>query len=130
MAKMSPNEPSPSFRELLVDLGVDVSALLHDEIDLVKTEALRALRASLLVFAVAGVLGTAAVLTLCAAAVLALSHVLDPAWAALMVAMGVAAIAFGFALFIRDSRRFSERRPAAIRKRKEDTQWPIELKFR
>lgn len=93
------SERIPTFRELLVDLGQDVSALVHDEIDLVKTETRTELRRTLLVMGSAAVLIIAAVLTLCAAAVLALARVLDPAVAALAVggAIAVTAVGVGFA---------------------------------
>ena len=98
MATSARSERTPTFHELLVDLGQDVSALVHDEIDLVKTETRSELRKSLLVMGSAAVLIIAAVLTLCAAAVLALARVLDPPLAALAVGGAIAVTAVGVAL--------------------------------
>jgi hypothetical protein len=98
MATSSHTERTPSFSELLVDLGQDVSALVHDEIDLVKKETRSELRTTLLVMGSAAVLVIAAVLTLCAAAVLALARVLDPPLAALAVGGAIAVIAVGVGL--------------------------------
>jgi hypothetical protein len=98
------NGNTPSFRDLLGDLGQDVAALLHDEIDLVTKETRTELRANLLVLGVLSVLTIGAVLTLCAAAVLALAHVVEPALAALLVGTTLALVAAGFALAARRRR--------------------------
>lgn len=95
------HETNPTFRELLGELGQDVAALLHDEIDLVTKEIRVELRTSLLVLGVLSVLSVAAVLTLCAAAVLGLARVLDPALAAVVVGGALALFAGGFALVAR-----------------------------
>ena len=97
MAATSQGQRSPTFRELLLDLGEDVSALVHDEIDLVKRDTRAELRKTLVVLGSVAVLAIAAVLTLSAAAVLALARVLDPAFAALAVGGAVALIAAGVA---------------------------------
>lgn len=94
-------ERVPTFRELLDDLGGDVAALLNDEFDLVTKEIRAELRTSLLVLGVLSVLGVAAVLTLCAAAVLGLARLLEPPVAASVVGAALAALAVGFGLAMR-----------------------------
>jgi hypothetical protein len=124
MATVLQHGPTPTFRELFVGLGQDVSALLHDEIDLAKKETRRELRTSLILLGVAAVLGMAAALSLAAAAVLALGRVLDPVWAALVVGTGLAALTIGFTLFARWWRRRADHRllAAGIRALTEDSQ--------
>jgi putative superfamily III holin-X len=105
----------PSFRELLDDVGQDVAALLIDEVDLVTTEIRTEVRTSLLVLGVLSVLSAAAVLTLCAAAVLGLARILEPALAALAVGCGVAALAAAFAIAARHWRQRADRGPVEER---------------
>jgi hypothetical protein len=87
------NAHAPTFRELLGDLGQDVAALLQDEIDLVTQETRSELRTGLLVLGILSVLSVAAALTLSAAAVLALTRVLEPPLAALVVGLSIALLA-------------------------------------
>ena len=116
MATVLRHEPQPTFRELFVELGHQVSALLHDEFDLAKKETRRELRTGLMLLGVAAVLGLAAVLTLAASAVLALGRLLEPAWAALAVGAGLAIVTAAFVLFARWWRqRMDHRLLAGIR---------------
>jgi hypothetical protein len=110
MATVLRHDPSPTFRELFVGLGHDVSALLHDEIDLAKKETRRELRTGLVLLGISAVLGMAAALTLAAAAVLALGRVLEPVWAALIVGAALAVLTGGFVLFAREWRRRMDHR--------------------
>ena len=94
-------EETPTFRELLEGFAEDVAALIHDEIDLVSRETRSELRTGLTVLGVLVVCGVTAILTLCAAAVLALARVVDPPIAALIVGGVLAVIAAGAAVYAR-----------------------------
>ena len=123
MATILRHEPTPTFRELFVGLGQDVSALLHDEIDLAKKETRRELRSGLILLGVCAGLGMAAVLTLAAAAVLALARVLEPPAAALIVGASLAAITGACVAFASWWRRQTDDRLlAGIRALKENPQ--------
>jgi hypothetical protein len=91
-------ERTPTFRELLDDLGKDIAALLHDEIDLFQKATLTEIRTRLLVLSVLSVLTITSVLALGAAAVLALARVLAPPVAALAVGLGMAVLTAVFGL--------------------------------
>src|SRR5262245_35560383 len=94
-------EETPTFRELLDCFAEDVGALIHDEIDLVSRETRSELRTGLTVLGVLVVCGVTAILTLCAAAVLALARVVDAPIAALIVGGVLAVIALAAALYAR-----------------------------
>ena len=91
-------ERTPTFRELLDDLGKDIAALLHDEIDLFQKATLTEIRTRLFVLSVLSILTITSALALGAAAVLALARVLAPPVAALVVGLGMAVLAAGFGL--------------------------------
>ena len=123
MATLLRHEPTPTFRELFVGLGQDVSALLHDEIDLAKKETRRELRTGLILLGVCVGVGMAAVLTLAAAAVLALARVLEPPAAALIVGASLAAITGACVAFAsRWRRQTDDRLLAGVRALKENPQ--------
>jgi len=130
-----PAERTPSFRELLRDLGQEVAALVRDEIDLAKqelrAEIAKSLRAGVLGLVLAAVLGLVSLLTLCAAAVLGLAHVMDPAWAALVVGVALGLAAAGFAALARRRLRPAELKPqATVETLKEDKEWLKDLRRR
>ena len=99
------HEEVPTFRELLDHFAKDFAALMHDEIDLVSRETRSELRTGLMVLGVLSVCSVTAILTLCAAAVLALSRVIDPPIAALIIGLALSAIAAIVAAWARKHRR-------------------------
>ena len=105
---------SPRFRELFADLSEDFAALFHDELDLVKRETRAELRSTVIGLGISAVLALAALLSFCAAAVLALTHVLHPAWAALAVGGALAVIATTVALVATSGWR-QRRKPTLLR---------------
>ena len=111
------HEDIPSFRELMDDFAKDVAGLMHDEIDLVSREMRGELRMGLLVLGVLSVCSVAAVLTLCAAAVLALSRVVDAPIAALIVGLALAVVAAAVGAWARKHRRQMDLIPEQTLKR-------------
>ena len=89
-----------SFGELLGELANNSAALVRDEIDLAKQEMrekVDVLRSGAVTIAIGGLIGFVALLTLAAAAVAGLAHVMDTALAALLVGVVLAAIGGGIA---------------------------------
>jgi len=89
-----------SFGELLGELANNSAALVRDEIDLAKQEMrekVDVLRSGAVTIAIGGLIGFVALLTLTAAAVAGLAHVMDTALAALLVGVVLAAIGGGIA---------------------------------
>ena len=99
------HEDIPTFRDLLDHFAKDFSALMHDEIDLVSRETRSELRTGLLVLGVLSVCSVTAILTLCAAGVLALSRVVEPPIAALIIGLALATVAAIVAVWARKHRR-------------------------
>ena len=84
-----------SIGDLLGQLAKDSSALIRDQLELAKqelAEKFRALRVVAVVIAVGLVVGLIGVLTLCAAAVIALARYIGPGYAALIVGGVLSAI--------------------------------------
>src|SRR6185295_7305853 len=82
-----------SFGELLGELANNSAALVRDEIELAKqemTEKVSGLRSGVVTLAVGGLIGFVALLTLTAAAVAGLAHVMDTGLAALLVGVVLA----------------------------------------
>jgi uncharacterized membrane protein YqjE len=124
----SGGERAPTLLELVRDLGQNVAGLVRDEIDLAKKELraefVRSFRAGVVGLALAALLGAASILTLCAALVLGLAHVIDPAWAALVVGVGLGLGAAISAAVARKRLRPSELKPlATVETLKEDKAW-------
>ena len=89
-----------SFGELLGELANNSAALVRDEIELAKQEMrekVDVLRSGAVTIAIGGLIGFVALLTLTAAAVAGLAHVMDTALAALLVGVVLAAIGGGIA---------------------------------
>ena len=105
MERASQRDVSPTFRQLLGDLGQDLTGLVHDELDLVTKQARTELRSGLLVLGVLTLLSLAGFLTLCAAAVLGLARVLDPALSALAMGAVLTLLAAVFAVAARGRRK-------------------------
>jgi hypothetical protein len=83
--------------DLLGQLGTDLAALVRKESELIRTELSEKVSAAAKAvgdIAAGGLLLIAALLVLLQALVLALSKLMDPIWAALLVGIGVAAVGF------------------------------------
>ena len=83
--------------DLVGQLGVDLAALVRKESELIRTELAEKMRAAARGvgdIAAGGLLLVAALLVLLQALVIALSKVMDPLWASLIVGLGVAAVGY------------------------------------
>lgn len=83
--------------ELLGQLGGDIAALVRKEAELVRAELSEKVNAAgkaVADIAAGGLLLVAALLVLLQALVLALSEVMSPIWAALLVGLGVALVGY------------------------------------
>lgn len=88
-ANRSPAAESSSFSDLLKQLAGDLATLIHNEIELLAQsvrEKADHVRNGVLLITMATVIGFAAFLSLCAAAIIGLSHYMDPVSAALVTA--------------------------------------------
>src|SRR5918912_3121153 len=93
--EVSAGVPRESFGELLGELASNSAALVRDEIELAKQEMREKVsvsRSGAVTIAVGGLLAFVALLTLTAAAVAGLAHVMDTALAALIVGVVLAAV--------------------------------------
>lgn len=92
--------PPPRERgltDLIAQLGGDLAGLVRKESELIRAEVSEKLTAAgkaVADIAAGGLLLIAALLVLLQALVLALSKVMDPIWAALLVGLGVAAVGY------------------------------------
>lgn len=92
--------PPPRERgltDLIAQLGGDLAGLVRKESELIRAEVSEKLNAAgkaVADIAAGGLLLIAALLVLLQALVLALSKVMDPIWAALLVGLGVAAVGY------------------------------------
>ena len=92
--------PPPRERgltDLIGQLGGDLAGLVRKESELIRAEVSEKLTAAgkaVADIAAGGLLLIAALLVLLQALVLALSKVMDPIWAALLVGLGVAAVGY------------------------------------
>lgn len=96
---MDGNAPprSAGLADLVGQLGVDLASLVRKESELVRTELSEKLGSAAKAIgemAAGGLLLVAALLVLLQALVLALSKVMDPIWASLLVGLGVAAVGY------------------------------------
>ncbi|MBW8813009.1 MAG: phage holin family protein [Caulobacterales bacterium] len=95
----TPLKPQRSIGDLIGELTGDLAALVRKESELIRAELGEKLNRSAKALgdiAAGGLLLMAALLVLLQALVLALSKVMDPTWAALLVGVAVAAV--GYAL--------------------------------
>lgn len=93
----SPSREARGLTDLIAQLGGDLTALVRKESELVRAEVSEKLNAAGKAvgdIAAGGLLLIAALLVLLQALVLALSKVMDPIWAALIVALVVAGVGF------------------------------------
>jgi Putative Actinobacterial Holin-X, holin superfamily III len=120
-----------SFGELLGELANNSAALVRDEIDLAKQEMrekVASLRSGAITVAVGGLLGFVALLTLAAAAVAGLAHVMDTALAALVVGVALALIGGGISMAgIGRLKRTSLKPKQTIETLEEDKEWLKQL---
>jgi hypothetical protein len=120
-----------SFGELLGELANNSAALVRDEIDLAKQEMrekVSVLRSGAVTIAIGGLLGFVALLTLTAAAVAGLAHVMDTALAALLVGVVLAAVGGSIAFMgIGRLKRTSLKPQQTIETLEEDKEWLKQL---
>jgi hypothetical protein len=120
-----------SFGELLGELANNSAALVRDEIELAKqemSEKVSVLRSGAVTIAVGGLLGFVALLTLAAAAVAGLAHVMDTALAALLVGVVLAAVGGSIAFIgIGRLKRTSLKPQQTIETLEEDKEWLKQL---
>ncbi len=120
-----------SFGELLGELANNSAALVRDEIALAKqemTEKVAVLRSGAVTIAIGGLLGFVALLTLTAAAVAGLAHVMDTALAALLVGVVFALIGGSIAFMgIGRLKRTSLKPQQTIETLEEDKEWLKQL---
>lgn len=97
---MDDGGPSPrgaGVADLVGQLGGDIAALVRKEAELVRVELAEKVNAAgkaVADIAAGGLLLMAALLVLLQALVLALSELMDPIWAALLVGVGVAGVGY------------------------------------
>ena len=120
-----------SIGELLGQLANNSAALVRDEISLARqemTEKIKFFRSGVVTIAIGAVVGLIAVLTLTAAAVIGLAHLMDAGYAALIVG-GVLAIIGGIIAFngINRLKRTSLKPEQTIETLEEDKEWLKEL---
>ncbi|MBU1376432.1 MAG: phage holin family protein [Alphaproteobacteria bacterium] len=95
MEGASPPRDARGLTDLIAQLGGDLAALVRKESELVRAEVSEKLNSAgkaIGDIAAGGLLLVAALLVLLQALVLALSKLMDPIWAALIVGLGVAAL--------------------------------------
>jgi hypothetical protein len=120
-----------SFGELLGELANNSAALVRDEIELAKQEMrekVDVLRSGAVTIAIGGLIGFVALLTLTAAAVAGLAHIMDTALAALLVGVVLAIIGGGLAFTgIGRLKRTSLKPEQTIETLEEDKEWLKQL---
>lgn len=120
-----------SFGELLGELANNSAALVRDEIELAKQEMrekVSVLQSGAVTIAIGGLLAFVALLTLTAAAVAGLAHVMDTALAALLVGVALAAVGGSIALIgIGRLKRTSLKPQQTIETLEEDKEWLKQL---
>ena len=120
-----------SIGELIGQLANNSAALVRDEISLARqemAEKIKFFRSGVVTVAIGAVVGLIAVLTLTAAAVIGLAHLMDAGYAALIVG-GVLAIIGGVIAFngINRLKRTSLKPEQTIETLEEDKEWLKEL---
>lgn len=127
MTSLSRHDQQPSLRELVGEISEDLSTLFRQEVELAKAEvrqeAGKAGKAAGILGG-AGFAGFMAALLISLAVVFGLANVMDPGWAALIVAVVWALI--GAVLFVTGRNRLREVSPVpeqTIETLKEDVQW-------
>jgi Putative Actinobacterial Holin-X, holin superfamily III len=120
-----------SFGELLGELANNSAALVRDEIALAKQEMrekVGVLRSGAVTIAIGGLIGLVALLTLTAAAVAGLAHVMDTALAALLVGVVLALVGGSIAFMgIGRLKRTNLKPQQTIETLEEDKEWLKQL---
>ena len=120
-----------SFGELLGELANNSAALVRDEIALAKQEMrekVTVLSSGAITIVIGGLLGLVALLTLAAAAVAGLAHVMDTALAALLVGVVLAAVGGSIAFIgIGRLKRTNLKPQQTIETLEEDKEWLKQL---
>ena len=120
-----------SFGELIGDLATNSAALVRDEIELVKqemSEKLSSFREGVITIAIGSVILLVATLTLVAAAVIGLGHLVGPGWSALIIG-GLFALIGGITAMVGlgQLKRTSLKPEQTIETLQEDKEWLKEL---
>jgi hypothetical protein len=123
--------PRQSFSELLSQLANNSAALVRDEIELARqevSEKIIVLRLGMIIVAAGSLISLVAILTLTAAAVLALSTYVGPGYAALIIG-AVLALAGGITAFVGFNRiaHTAIKPTQTIETLREDKEWLKEL---
>jgi uncharacterized membrane protein YqjE len=120
-----------SFGELLGQLANNSAALVRDEITLAKQEMrenMKSLRSGIILTSVGALIGLLAVLTLTAAAVIALADVVGPAYSALIIGGALALVGGIIAMVgVGQIKRTSLKPEQTIETLEEDKEWLKEL---
>ena len=123
--------PRESFGELLGRLADHSSALVRDEMSLAKQElreSVRSLRLGLTTLVVGALIGLIALAALAAAAVIGLAHVIDSAYAALIVGTALGAIGGSVAVTgVNRLKRTNMKPEQTMETIAEDSKWLKEL---
>ena len=125
------NMSRESIGELLGQLANNSAALVRDEIALARQEMgekVNSFRSGVVTVAIGAAVGLVAVLTLTAAAVIGLAHVIDAGYAALIIG-GVFAIVGGIMVFtgLNRLKQTSLKPEKTIKTLEEDKEWLKEL---
>jgi len=123
--------PRESFGELLSQLANHSAALVRDELDLAKQEMrenVRSLRTGVVTLVIGALIGSIALGTLTAAAVIGLAHLMDAGYAALIVGAVLIIVGAGVAFAgINRIKRTSLKPEQTIETLEEDREWLKEL---
>ena len=125
------NMSRESIGELLGQLANNSAALVRDEIALARQEMgekVNSFRSGVVIVAIGAAVGLVAVLTLTAAAVIGLAHVIDAGYAALIIG-GIFAIVGGIMVFtgLNRLKQTSLKPEQTIETLEEDKEWLKEL---
>jgi uncharacterized membrane protein YqjE len=131
IARQPEDADRESFGELLGQLANNSAALVRDEITLAKqemSEKVKAFRSGLILTSVGALIGLFAILTLIAAAVIALADVVGPTYSALIIG-GVLALVGGVIAMvgIGQIKQTSLKPEQTIETLEEDKEWLKEL---
>jgi len=123
--------PRESFGELLSQLANHSATLVRDEMALAKQEmreSLRSLRVGATTLAIGAFIGSIALMTLTAAAVIGLAHYIDAGYAALIIGGALAVVGAGVAFAGMNRLKRTNLRPdQTIETLEEDKKWLKQL---
>lgn len=123
--------PRESFGQLLSQLATHSAALVRDEVALARQEmreSARSLRMGIVTLAIGALIGWIALATFAAAAVIGLANLMNPEYAALIVAGALAVVGGGVAMVgINRLKRTNLAPEQTMETLEEDKQWLKEL---